>query len=127
MMVQERMRRKQKYAEKLRELFACADESGDGKITEEEFGSMLSDPSMTSYLGVLDLDVHEVMSLFHLLDDGDGHVTYDEFVKGVLQLKGQARSQDVIAILHDTQKILNLVHQTDEAVQQALNKVPDNS
>ena len=52
---------------------------------------------------MLDLEVHEVVSLFNLLDDGDGLITHDEFLNGVMRLKGHARSLDIIAISKDMQ------------------------
>jgi hypothetical protein len=30
--------------------------------------------------------------------DGDGNITYEEFIQGILRLKGQARSLDVVAV-----------------------------
>ena len=41
-----------------------------------------------------------VCLIFNLIDNGDGSVTYDEFVQGICRLKGHAREIDVIAILH---------------------------
>jgi len=55
----------------------------------------------------LEIEVHEVLSLFHLLeDDGDGVVLYEEFLHGIMRLKGQARALDVVAISRDCENIM---------------------
>lgn len=40
-----------------------------------------------------------------MLDDGDGQITYEEFIIGVSRLKGQARAVDLIAKHFDTKRI----------------------
>merc|ERR1712232_1433898 len=104
-MVQEQLRQKRAYALKLKDLFIELDTSGDGKPTIDEFETMLSDPAAKAYLSGLEVDAHEIKSLFYLLDDGDGNITHDEFINGIMRLKGQARSQDVVAMGHDMRKL----------------------
>lgn len=41
-----------------------------------------------------------------MLDDGDHKISSGEFVRGALRLRGQARSQDVIAVMHDCHKLM---------------------
>eukprot|EP00403_Amphidinium_massartii_P003209 CAMPEP_0178380970 /NCGR_PEP_ID=MMETSP0689_2-20121128/5740_1 /TAXON_ID=160604 /ORGANISM="Amphidinium massartii, Strain CS-259" /LENGTH=704 /DNA_ID=CAMNT_0020001135 /DNA_START=1 /DNA_END=2115 /DNA_ORIENTATION=- len=108
MQVQMSMAEKQSYIEKLRGVFEELDESGDGLISLEEFQSVFTNARVKNIMSLLGLEIHEVSGLYDLLDDGDGQITYDEFVNGIIVLKGQARSQDVIAILHDSRKILKL-------------------
>merc|ERR1712232_671951 len=67
-------------------------------------GDMLNTPTIKHYLSILDLDVHDAEGLFHLLDDGDGQVTLAEFVSGVERMKGQARSADMVALLHQSKQ-----------------------
>merc|ERR1712060_956989 len=87
-----------------------ADETGDGMIDIDEFERVMSFASMKNYLSILELDVDETRNMFNLLDDGDGQISFEEFVKGVMRLKGGARSQDVIAVMHGNQKILDYLH-----------------
>jgi len=101
MMIQEKTREKKAYASKLLDFFNAADTSGDGIITLDEFETFLLDPRVRTYLTTLELDTHETQNLFFMLDDGDGAVTAEEFVKGAIRLKGVARSQDVVSIMHD--------------------------
>jgi len=61
----------------------------------------VKNPEVKAYLSVLELDTHETVNLFHLLDNGEGAITAAEFVSGAMRLKGGARSQDVVAIMHE--------------------------
>mmetsp|Transcript_71377 Transcript_71377/g.185321 ORF Transcript_71377/g.185321 Transcript_71377/m.185321 type:complete len:537 (-) Transcript_71377:105-1715(-) len=105
MMIREKAREKKAYAAKLLEFFHAADTSGDGKITFLEFEEFLADPRVVTYLATLELDASETENLFSMLDDGDGSVTAEEFVEGAVRLKGVARSQDVVAMMHDSTRL----------------------
>jgi len=107
MMMQQKAKAQEKFASKLREVFMEADESGDGTVNKEEFESLIHNPRARAGLSAMELEMHEVEGLFQLLDDGDGTVSFDEFLKGVVKLKGQARSQDVLAILHESKKLMH--------------------
>jgi len=105
MMIHEKMREKKRFAAKLLDVFNVADTSGDGRLTWDEFLKFFDDPKIRSYMSTLELDPQECERLFHMLDDGDGCVTADEFVKGAVRLKGSARSQDVISMMRDVNKL----------------------
>jgi len=104
--IQDKMREKNAYAQKLLSFFRAADTSGDGIVTLEEFETVLKDERIVAYLACLELDVSQTRHLFHMLDDGDNQVSIEEFVQGALRLKGQARSQDVVAVMHDCSLIM---------------------
>jgi len=53
-----------------------------------------------AYLASIEIEVFEVDALFKLLADGDDIISYEEFLNGIMRLKGTARSQDVVGILH---------------------------
>lgn len=40
----------------------------------------------------------ESAALFHLIDNGDGEVTLDEFIEGIMRCKGPARAIDQVAM-----------------------------
>ncbi|CAJ1450210.1 unnamed protein product, partial [Effrenium voratum] len=105
MVVQERMRERSEFQTKLAEFFLEADVDGSGCVSRDEFQVILKDKNAASFLDSLDLQVSDAHRLFDLLDDGSGQVTYQEFLDGCMRLKGQARSQDVISILHEQTKI----------------------
>ncbi|CAK9027574.1 unnamed protein product [Durusdinium trenchii] len=70
-------------------------------ITEERLNAMLENPRVKAYFDTLDLAVHEGTALFHILDNGDGEVTLEEFIDGVLRCKGPARAIDQVAMQAD--------------------------
>merc|ERR1711920_605943 len=91
--------------EKLHMFFEEADKDGSGSLSIDELASIIEIPKVRSWLQVLGLEFHETQSLFHLLDDGDGLITVDEFVRGVGILKGQSRSIDVVRIQREVEKV----------------------
>jgi len=107
-MIHEKMKEKENYVLKLLQFFEAADATSDGLISLQEFEDALENPKIKTFLTSLDLDTHEFEQLFHMIDDGDGHVSVDEFLAGALRLKGTARSQDLIAISHNMSRMLRL-------------------
>ncbi|CAE7463845.1 unnamed protein product [Symbiodinium sp. KB8] len=93
-LVVERLRKKAEYVEKLEQVFHAMDDSGDGMITEERLTNILANPVAKAYFQTLDVDIYESAALFHLLDNGDGEVTLEEFIEGIMRCKGQARAID---------------------------------
>eukprot|EP00440_Ansanella_granifera_P040047 gb/GFBE01043436.1/.p1 GENE.gb/GFBE01043436.1/~~gb/GFBE01043436.1/.p1 ORF type:complete len:103 (+),score=20.17 gb/GFBE01043436.1/:1-309(+) len=71
-------------------------------MDRSEFWKFVHNPALMHYLSVLDVEVHDVESLFDILDDGDGHITIDEFCKGIGRIKGEARAIDMVSLMHDT-------------------------
>lgn len=123
MMIAEKLAQKNKYKEEVRELFMAADKSGDGNVNHSEFQAIMENPQVKTWLSVLELEVHEVDGLFHLLDNGDGSISFEEFIGGVVRLKGAARSVDVMTMLYENQKLnTNILEVRDEveAVQRHL-------
>ena len=51
------------------------------------------------------LELQESAALFHLLDDGDGEVTREEFINGIMHCKGEARAIDQV-IMHAELKLV---------------------
>ena len=97
-MVVEKMQKKAVYVRKLEQLFLAIDNTGSGMITEERLTKILTNPKVAALFQTLDLDVHESAALFNLLDDGDGEVTMEEFIDGVMRCKGPARAIDQVAM-----------------------------
>merc|ERR1719327_2559770 len=99
------MKQREHFAERMRELFKEADESGDGQIDADEFVNMLQKPVVGAIFRDLGLEVDEVVALFHLVADDDGLADYKEFLEGTLKMKSSARTIDVIQILHESGKL----------------------
>jgi len=104
MIQMEAMKKKNQYIEKLRDVFEKADESGDGMVSKAEFNKVLQLEEVRKVLRDLEMDPHEAHGLFALIDDGDGNISFEEFLSGTLRLKGSAKSVDVIALLYENQK-----------------------
>jgi len=113
MMVNEKRTTNQKTMEKMAGVFKALDIHGTGKIALEEFSIVMSNPDVKAWMSLLDLEVHDVESLFYLLDDGDGQITYEEFIPGIMRLKGQARSLDVVSLCRHFDSIETLLEDMD--------------
>ncbi|CAE7577260.1 Scn11a [Symbiodinium natans] len=105
--VTEKLKRKAQYVEKLEAMFKAIDDTGNGMITEERLNALLSNSTVRAYLETLDLAVPEGTALFHILDNGDGEVTLEEFIDGILRCKGPARAIDQVALHADIRQLDN--------------------
>jgi len=97
-------KKKQHYLSKLLRVFAAVDTRGTGTLTLKEFNRVCLNPEVTVLMKMLDLDVSNAEGLFSLLDtDMVGEIAFEDFLKGVMRLKGQARSLDMVAMMraHD--------------------------
>lgn len=105
MMVHETRSLTHTITEKLAAVFQALNMNGDGMLTEETFMLIVSNPDIKAWLATLELDVHDVRGLFALLQEGEGLLSYEKFLQGILRLKGQARSLDVISIYYQCDRI----------------------
>ena len=109
-LVGERLQKKAEYSKKLTAIFAAIDSTGEGLITEENLVEALNKPLVRAYFQTsLDLDVHESKALFHILDDGDGTVTLEEFIDGMLRCKGSARAIDQVVLDRKISRLLMML------------------
>jgi len=94
-LVEDEMKEKKKYVEKIKVLFQDLDFDGGGTIGLEEFNQAVSDPQTVALINAIGLDITDVQSLFLLLDrDQSGVIDIEEFLVGCLRLKGEARALD---------------------------------
>ncbi|CAJ1342231.1 unnamed protein product [Effrenium voratum] len=119
MMVQERLRKKTTYVHKLEGIFQACDESGDGVLSEEELTELMRDPRVQVYLESLEIDVQESTALFHLLQNGDGVISCDDFIEGILRCKGPARAIDQILLTNDIKKLGDSVLELTTSLEKA--------
>lgn len=83
----------------MRDIFEMADKDGSGEVSTAEFKKSLSDRGVQEKLKMIDLPVQEAEELFLVLDhDGSGSLNVDEFIGGVMRLKGTAKSKDMLAV-----------------------------
>lgn len=83
------------YTRKVKKLFQTIDVSGDGTINIEEFAKLVQSPKMKFWMSQLELEYHDLLSLFEFLDNGDGEITLMEFIEGASRLRGGAKALDV--------------------------------
>jgi len=104
-LVVDRLRKKAEYVDKLQGAFNAIDEGGNGMISEEQLTAIFANPKVEAYFQTLDVDVSEGRALFHMIDNGDGQVTLDEFIDGILRCRGPARALDQVAMQSDLKNL----------------------
>lgn len=93
---------KKSYAGKLSRLFKSVDRDGSGLITLDELEGLLADERMNAYISALGLEAEDAWTVFKLIDiDGSNAIDIDEFVSGVMRLRGQAKGIDMQSVLWD--------------------------
>merc|ERR1712125_73699 len=77
----------------------------------EEFEHNLADESVQAVLATLELESSDVWMLFRLLDaDESTKLDLNEFVRGCLQLKGNARSIDLGQLMYEHRRMAGVLH-----------------
>jgi len=108
MMVRERTKKTSTLRKELSELFESADFDGNGMLNEQELEDILMLPKVKMWISELGVNVEDSEHLFELLDDGDGTVSCDDFVQSISKLRGEARAQDLVPVVKDCKRILQL-------------------
>lgn len=110
-MVEQELEQKSHVFENLGIIFEEADVDCSGSISWEEFNETLKTPEVQAYLSSLELRVDEAEELFMLLDsDGEGSISIDEFLHGILRLKGNARALDQLMLMDRIDKVHAMLH-----------------
>eukprot|EP00747_Dinoflagellata_sp_TGD_P192385 gnl/TRDRNA2_/TRDRNA2_57155_c0_seq2.p1 gnl/TRDRNA2_/TRDRNA2_57155_c0~~gnl/TRDRNA2_/TRDRNA2_57155_c0_seq2.p1 ORF type:complete len:614 (+),score=114.25 gnl/TRDRNA2_/TRDRNA2_57155_c0_seq2:215-2056(+) len=103
--VRKKKRDKRVYLAKLQKVFEEMDKSGDGLVTWKEFEATLSDDSLKTWLATLEIDVVDMINLFQVLENGNGQINIDGFMRGIQKTKGYAQGLDVITLSQEIQKV----------------------
>jgi len=97
--VQIQIANKQAYIDRIMKVFKTIDDDCSGAITKEELQEHLEDPDMEAVFSSLEIETADAETLFALLDaDGGNEIEVDEFVKGLMRLRGNAKRADVVEI-----------------------------
>lgn len=105
LVVAELAHEKGKMTNKLKALFQKIDHDNNGYISLDEMKDMLKDPVTVAVFSTLELTIREAAGFFELIDDGDGRLTFDEFLTGILRLKGGTKNVDLITCLFENKKM----------------------
>merc|ERR1719454_2184840 len=95
----DQLKHKHALAEQLTSIFRDIDTTGDGTITQEEFDTMMSKPSIMRKFVNFGLDRDDVYTLFEVLTSDDGEADYHEFIAGVLFMKSSSPRIDAMKTL----------------------------
>ncbi|CAJ1351462.1 unnamed protein product [Effrenium voratum] len=85
----------QRPTRKVKRLFQTIDSSGDGTISLDEFERLVQSPKLQFWMSQLELEYHDLLSLFEFLDNGDGQITLTEFIEGAGRLRGSSKAIDI--------------------------------
>jgi len=89
----------------LSQLFREADEDESGGLSWTEFSALVNAPMMRAYFTTLELNIEDAKEIFDYLDvQGDGEVTMQDFVRGCVCLRGEAKSVDVAVLRSQWQR-----------------------
>eukprot|EP00927_Polykrikos_kofoidii_P051014 TRINITY_DN4482_c1_g1_i1.p1 TRINITY_DN4482_c1_g1~~TRINITY_DN4482_c1_g1_i1.p1 ORF type:complete len:741 (-),score=142.17 TRINITY_DN4482_c1_g1_i1:81-2153(-) len=81
-------------------IFFKTDKDQLGSIDRRSFMNSLKNDEMKQYFAMLDVSISEAEKLFDIIDaDGSGTLEMQEFIDGVLRLKGPAKSLDFLSFL----------------------------
>merc|ERR1712012_246592 len=79
--------------------FYVSDKDSDDMLSKREFMTALTDPAVMRFMHQVGVDVRRADGLFDILDyDESGVLDFKEFVAGVMDARGEARSKDLLEI-----------------------------
>lgn len=90
-------------------VFQAIDSTGDGCVDWDEFQHVIRDHRVLTWLAALDLDIEQCGGMFTLLSGSDGKMSFQEFVKGVQRLKGDAKAIDQVLLMNRVAELTGLV------------------
>eukprot|EP00930_Biecheleria_cincta_P071786 TRINITY_DN59251_c0_g1_i1.p1 TRINITY_DN59251_c0_g1~~TRINITY_DN59251_c0_g1_i1.p1 ORF type:complete len:706 (-),score=128.07 TRINITY_DN59251_c0_g1_i1:44-2161(-) len=114
--VKAELQRVKEYSSSIKKFFHEADYDKSGQLSWDEFESYLQNDSVKAYFQTLELDVSEAHVLFKLLAGEDDEVSSEEFIDGCMRLKGRARSVDVNLLIYQTERMIDKMMQSQEAI-----------
>mmetsp|Transcript_59457 Transcript_59457/g.105762 ORF Transcript_59457/g.105762 Transcript_59457/m.105762 type:complete len:614 (-) Transcript_59457:325-2166(-) len=122
-LIAQKQRDKEAMGKNLKKLFDEIDTSGDGNLSHDELMAVVNNPKMALFMNALEIDTKDLQTLFHLLDDGDGEISTDEFLGGIGRLRGPAKALDMAAVMSGMNKLDAAVQRIEEKVSPNKKKV----
>ncbi|CAL1162046.1 unnamed protein product [Cladocopium goreaui] len=109
---------KERYYLLVEELFHNLRSQDEDKVTLQNFERRFHDTDVRAFFHGLDLEPSDAWILFSLLDnDGSGDVDSQEFVEGLLKLKGPARAIDLAVLSRDLKTCVKQAQSSQQRLQ----------
>lgn len=118
LMVQAQIAQRELYVKRIQRLFQDIDEDGSGIVTLHELESRINDDAVQAVFASMDIDTSDAWMLFKLLDSDEGNeLDIEEFVMGLMKLKGNAKRADLVEIQAGLRKLtlanVDLLHKLE--------------
>mmetsp|Transcript_111151 Transcript_111151/g.196835 ORF Transcript_111151/g.196835 Transcript_111151/m.196835 type:complete len:150 (-) Transcript_111151:44-493(-) len=95
LIIQNEKVRIENFCEQMLNIFKELDPNGTGLVDWQTFNRALGREDVRAYLASMDMEPTHIHLIFDLLDeDRSGEIKLDEFVMGMVRLKGGAKSID---------------------------------
>lgn len=104
LVIMEERQKNEKAKAAIKKLMKDADANDNGIISWEELDHQLKKHGTILYLKSLDIDEADVRRLFGLLSDGTHEVNTEEFLTGMMQLRGQAKALDTASLMLESKR-----------------------
>lgn len=126
--IEEEVRTRERYLERLHGIFHSLDLNKDGVLTSAEFDLAFMDERVVALFNAAGIDPENSRILYNLIDrDLDGVVSLDDFWRGCMRLKGEAKALDLSRLQIDVnwlcknvRVVRNLLLKVTEELQVAL-------
>eukprot|EP00746_Dinoflagellata_sp_MGD_P132737 gnl/MRDRNA2_/MRDRNA2_66430_c0_seq1.p1 gnl/MRDRNA2_/MRDRNA2_66430_c0~~gnl/MRDRNA2_/MRDRNA2_66430_c0_seq1.p1 ORF type:complete len:384 (+),score=55.27 gnl/MRDRNA2_/MRDRNA2_66430_c0_seq1:271-1422(+) len=112
-MVMAEINRHPEFISSIRQVFDETDSNQNGHITLIDLNHLLHDERSSGFLHLLGLQKHEILGMFHLMDDGDHQITFAEFLAGVMRLKAKG-GVDLVTLLYENKRLLTKILEVEE-------------
>merc|ERR1712070_208713 len=91
--------------------------NGNGRIDLDEFkATMTHDTRLVTLLSSMEIDTSNLDVLFHLLSSGNPFLTLEGWERGIIRLRGPARSIDMSALFYQIGFLQNALKKMQESV-----------
>eukprot|EP00929_Paragymnodinium_shiwhaense_P019036 TRINITY_DN130_c0_g3_i1.p1 TRINITY_DN130_c0_g3~~TRINITY_DN130_c0_g3_i1.p1 ORF type:complete len:631 (-),score=85.63 TRINITY_DN130_c0_g3_i1:460-2352(-) len=105
------------FLDRCKQIFRAIDMDGSGTVRVDEMGPYLETEPARALFSALGVDLGEVYEVFELLDeDGDESINLEEFMWGLMQLRGGASALSMLRIQHQNKKISSDVRSLADAL-----------
>lgn len=118
-MLSQKLRSKRIHRKKMKRLFEIADADGNGTLDREEFADICKDKILITWMGSMELDIHDSNLVFTLItgreeggdadEDDDAALTLDQLVDHMSKMKGPARGIELAEVRHECRQLRTMI------------------